>query len=480
MRYCRRPFVAVTLAVILCGTALTGAQANSVSLAPLIGSIGERTALRSEKPTPTQGALASNTPYAPQQSLETYEPPPDGYRPVFTQLVARHGSRALTSGHDIDYIKQLVAHARATDSFTALGRELEQQVLSLERVNIALGYGNLSGRGVEEHQHLAVRLLERLPEYFAHGADSGRRVRVVTSGRDRAVDSGNNFVASLSTEMPALAPLIDPPVVDRDLLYFHRAPQNADYREWLAHDPTLAATVDAIFYSAGSYEHARQVLEGLFTAGFVDALAAGRHRFVHPDTGEAVNYNEVDAAASLYSLYQVAPGLSEEGTWTFDRFLPPTAARWFGYLKDAQDFYGKGPSFAGQTITFRMAQVLQDDLSNAVEGIRLQHSDLLAELRFAHAEILIPLAALMQLPFSDRQAPIEETYTYGTNPWRGAVVTPYAVNIQWDVYANSAGDYLVKMLYNERETPFKAVCRSIREGSHYYRFDELKRCYGYD
>jgi hypothetical protein len=48
------------------------------------------------------------------------------------------------------------------------------------------------------------------------------------------------------------------------------------------------------------------------------------------------------------------------------------------------------------------------------------------------------------------------------------------------VYANSAGDYLIKMLYNERETPFKAACASIRDGSRYYRFDELKRCYGYE
>ncbi|MGH2403739.1 MAG: histidine-type phosphatase, partial [bacterium] len=103
----------------------------------------------------------------------------------------------------------------------------------------------------------------------------------------------------------------------------------------------------------------------------------------------------------------------------------------------------------------------------------------LTRLRFAHAEIVIPLAALMRLPYSNRQVPVAETYTYATNPWRGKLVTPYAVNIQWDVYANTAGVYLVKMLYNEREMLFKTGCRSISPGSHYYLFDELKRCYGY-
>jgi hypothetical protein len=442
--------------------------------------------------TTTQGSLleqtrpwkghyfASNTPYAPQQSLDTYEPPPAGYAPVFTQLVARHGSRALTSGHDIDYIKQVIAHARAADALTDLGRQLEPQVVSLEKANVQLGYGNLSGRGVKEHQELAARLLARLPEFFTSGVQAGRRIRVLTSGKDRAVDSGNNFVASLKAHMPALDPLVDPPVVNTDLLYFHKAPQNADYQEWLAHDPTLAAKIDAIYYGAQSRLQARRVLERLFTTSFVDTLAAGGLLVVHPDTGAPVPFNEVDAVGSLYSLYQVAPGLSEEGTWAFDRFISPWAALWFGYLKDAQDFYGKGPSFAGLTITFRMAQVLQDDFFNAVEAIRRGESTLLADLRFTHAEIVIPLAALMQLPYSDRQAPADETYTHSNNPWRGDVVTPYAVNIQWDVYANSTGDYLVKMLYNERETPFKAACASIRDGSRYYRYDELKRCYGYN
>jgi hypothetical protein len=44
----------------------------------------------------------------------------------------------------------------------------------------------------------------------------------------------------------------------------------------------------------------------------------------------------------------------------------------------------------------------------------------------------------------------------------------------------AAGDYLLKMLYNEREMPFKTACQSSRDGSHYYRFDDLKRCYGYE
>ncbi|MEU7873549.1 hypothetical protein [Dactylosporangium sp. NPDC049140] len=52
-----------------------------------------------------------------------------------------------------------------------------------------------------------------------------------------------------------------------------------------------------------------------------------------------------------------------------------------------------------------------------------------------------------------------------------------AANIQWDLYA--WGDvYLVRMLYNERETAFPPSCRPIARGSFYYRLSELERCFG--
>ncbi|HEY3744491.1 MAG TPA: hypothetical protein VGL53_31830 [Bryobacteraceae bacterium] len=41
--------------------------------------------------------LGSKAPYAPEQDASTYEAAPAGFTPVFTQLVARHGSRGLSS-----------------------------------------------------------------------------------------------------------------------------------------------------------------------------------------------------------------------------------------------------------------------------------------------------------------------------------------------------------------------------------------------
>src|SRR4029453_14697935 len=123
------------------------------------------------------------------------------------------------------------------------------------------------------------------------------------------------------------------------------------------------------------------------------------------------------------------------------------------------DFYEKGPSITEKgDVTHRMAQILQDDFFNEVDAVARGELTHAAKLRFTHAEIIIPFAAKMELPGASRQLPRAMLYDYGNNPWRGDLVSPMAANMQWDVYRNAAGTILVRMLYNEKESDFKAAC----------------------
>ncbi|GGJ28479.1 hypothetical protein GCM10010121_044790 [Streptomyces brasiliensis] len=124
-----------------------------------------------------------------------------------------------------------------------------------------------------------------------------------------------------------------------------------------------------------------------------------------------------------------------------------------------------------------MAGVLLDDLFKKAEAKRDGTSDLGAELRFTHAEEIIPLAALMGLPESTQGVTEEQPFTYATNPWRGSDVAPLGANVQWDLY-RKGNSYLVRMLYNEKETAFKAGCVPVSKGSKFYDLDELERCFG--
>lgn len=411
----------------------------------------------------------TKTPYAPQEALTRYQQAPAGYVPVFTENVARHGSRAMSDSEDGDAVLALLREAGAQRGLTGLGAELGPQVQELLDAAAGIGYGNLSGRGVAEQRQTALRTEQRLPGLFDAITAGAEPIVVKTSGVARATASADAFTAGLTAGEPALAGLIKAPVTDKNLLYFHKQPQNADYQAYLAGDPQLAAALAAVDAQPRTADAARHTVQRLFTKEFRDTLGTDR---------------QVAFARSLYALFSAAPDLAVEAPGVdLDRFLTPPDAQWFAYLDDAEEFYRKGPGFTGRTITYKMAGVLLNDLFVQAETKAAGTNPNGAVLRFTHAEEIEPLAALLGLPGSTRQADPGQLYSYDGNPWRGAEVSPMAANVQWDLY-RSAGDgkdrppYLVRMLYNEKETAFPAGCAPIAEGSYFYDLKELERCFG--
>lgn len=495
---------------------------------------------------PVEHYYQTKTPYSPQQDGASYEAPPTGYSPVHTQLLARHGSRGLSSLKYDLVVYNMWAQAKADGALTELGARLGPDVLKLMRANFLLGdrvegigkagYGNETQLGIEEHSQLARRLLQRNAALFAQaGAEAAsrpRRIAVVTSGVDRAVDSGYFFVRSLQAAQPALTPLVvyppapapypegapvaQPAGTDRFLLYFHKLLPSTDlvasagdalyptyrdsqaFQNWLK-DPDLAAKQAAILADPAARSTGRAVLERLFTKAFVDKIDAGTYTFANTGTrsfasddgqfsstltgdGKTGIAGVAEAASMLYELYAIAPGMVREAGVDFAPYLLPEHARYLAYTQDASDFYKMGPGITEKgSVTWRMAQHLQDDFFAEVDAVARGDLSRVAKLRFAHAEIVIPFASQLGLKNVAVQLPQAQTYTYANNPWRGDHVSPMAANVQWDVVRNGAGRLLVKMLYNEKETDFKAACDGARyaTGSHYYDYAQLRTCHGY-
>src|ERR1700742_4762262 len=85
--------------------------------------------------------LGSKQTYAPQQDASTYEAPPAGFAPVFTQLVARHGSRGESSPSSDLAVYDMWLAAQATHNLTKLGASLGPDLQRVIRANALLGYG---------------------------------------------------------------------------------------------------------------------------------------------------------------------------------------------------------------------------------------------------------------------------------------------------------------------------------------------------
>jgi hypothetical protein len=497
---------------------------------------------------PASGAAyyQTKTPYQPQQDAASYEAAPAGYSAVFTQLVARHGSRGLSSLKYDAAFYNVWQKAAADGALTPLGERLGADILKLMKANALLGYGvagisspgygNLSQTGIDEHKQLAARMLSRLSGYFsqvaANSASAPRQIVAVSSGVDRAKDSAAFFVQSIGAKSAALAGLITLPPApagypdnapapqaagsNRFLLYSHKLtpakdlvskaadPHYQTYQDSQAYQaylesPTFLAKYGAIDTDARARTLARAVLERLFSKAFVDKIDNGSYTFANTGTfsytsddgkftntqtgdGKTTIKSLADAASVLYNLYAITPGMSNEGVPDFTQYMPAEAAQYQAYVQDYQDFYNKGPSYTESgALTYQYVQSLRDDFFNEVDAIvkgDLAHA---AKLRFTHAEIIIPFASSMGLKNVMAQLPLSQSYTYDNSPWRGAYVSPMAANMQWDVYRDGKGGVLVKMLYNEKETDFKAACDGARYAadSHYYDYARLKACYGH-
>ncbi|MEU9090174.1 histidine-type phosphatase [Streptomyces sp. NPDC048428] len=416
----------------------------------------------------SSGYYATKTPYAPQQNLRSYQHAPKGFVPVFTENVSRHGSRAASDSEDGDLILALWDKARGEGQLTAAGERFGGETKALLAAMDKIGYGQLSGRGVREIQDTAARLEKRLPGLFKQIAADSEQINVTNSGKDRAVDSGDLFAEALAENDPALAPLITPARTDADLLYFHKSAGGAEYRDYVDNDERLAATLDGITDQPASHTAARNVLKKIFKPAFVKRISAGEFDSIG---------TEVELAQAVYALYSIAPAMADEGDWNMKRYIAPRDAKWFAYLSDAEDFYEKGPGFNDSDITYKMANVLLDDFFKKIDAKRNGTSNAGAELRFTHAEEIIPLAALMGLPGSTKAVSVARPYTYADNPWRGESVASMATNIQWDLY-RKGNKYLVRMLYNEKQTAFKKGCEPVAKGSYFYEVDELQQCLG--
>ncbi|VXC02083.1 conserved exported hypothetical protein [Microbacterium sp. 8M] len=496
--------------------------------------------------TEPDNRYSSKQPYiAPTtDDIAAYQPAPAGYRPLATESVARHGSRGL-SGYKYDaLLRRMAETAQAEGGFRSpeIGAALLANIDALTAANVENGYGMLTGQGAAQHQGIGARAYQRNAGLFAAAAAHKDRIVAETSGEARATESGENFLRGFTAAASgSRTPSADVPLESRpDLLYFHKV-ENPDgtekavgsperiraqaYEDYIAAQTgdggTISAAMDYIESLPASVSSAEDVLSGIFTPAFIAAIgtdaahrwyntangtkggpracAPGADPVVDPDAcGDPKKSikTPVDAAMTLYNLYIIAADMEAENVppHAFD-FSPYFAgheadAQWFATLLDAEDFYEKGPSLAGHDDTYRVAQPLLDDFFSVIDA-RAAGGDVAATFRFAHAETIMPFAALLHLPGSTVQAPDvpapaspADVYGTATNPWRGSLVSPMAANVQWDAVQRRGVDPstkkpwtpLVRMLVDEREVPFRDGCTPVAPGSHWVKLTELKRC----
>lgn len=439
---------------------------------------------------------STKQPYFPAGTIDSYSKAPEGFQQIYTSSVNRHGSRGLSSFKYDDLAGQMLTAAKERGQLTELGERLIPQVEAMSKANRELtgpgegGYGNLTAFGRAELSGIGERNARRNAELFDAIDREKHSISFLSSGEDRAIESGWYFGSGLLETNPELTDNLTYGAADghveleprRDLLYAHKdktAPSYEAYKAWADGD-VLEEKVEQAYAKPVSREAATSLLGKIFAPEFIDAIDNGTLTFVGVEKKDKTVEGIVDAALQFYNLYIIAPAMEEEPAkpaegWIFDEYMDESDGPTFAYLLDVEDYYEKGPAIAGQTVSYDNFAPLLDHMLAGVRE-RAEGGDTAAEFRFGHAETIVPLAALLKLPGSEKGVPANQVMDYSNSSWRGDKVTPMGANIQWDAFQNDNDDTIVRMLYNEAEVPFHSGCVPIEEGSMFYTLDELEDC----
>lgn len=457
--------------VSIFGLTLTGFFAQAVA-----SDLGEG----SQFPDP-KGPFGIKTPYKAYDEASDYEKVPEGFTLFYAQTLSRHGAQAVST-FDAGYAqiaKEIWDKANQQGALTGLGKSLGAQIDNFIKVNQKIGHDNLSKLGADESFQTGLRTAKRLKSLIEASITEKRRILVDYSGHQNALLSAKMFLTGMNAGLypESLIPLEPIPVKNEKQLSFYEF--DKDYQDYIAHDPTLNSTLDALYNDQANHHFAKVLLERIYQPTFVEQLINQEITIPSPE-GHPKAYNEVDVALALFHLYADSQALADElghRYCHFEQYFTKNQADWFGGYLDAQIFYTKGPSFVGVDKTYKMAKVLAMDFFEELDKVANGDISNGIKLRFAQAETLIPFAAFLQLEGSEFGVLPSVQFQYKDNPWRGEWVSPYAATIEWDAYKNSQGQVYVKMLYNEKESHFAPSCKPISDKSYYYDLSELAGCY---
>ncbi|RYY05901.1 MAG: histidine-type phosphatase, partial [Sphingobacteriaceae bacterium] len=137
----------------------------------------------------------------------------------------------------------------------------------------------------------------------------------------------------------------------------------------------------------------------------------------------------------------------------------------------AEDYLNKGPGMDINGIQVKIAVPL---LINFIQTTNefIDNHKYSAQLRFAHAETILPFAALLNISSADNTT---KALSKLNRYWKPENIAPLGSNIQWILYKKDGEKkYLVKVLLNEKEARINGLTTKVFP---FYNWNDLTSFY---
>ena len=364
----------------------------------------------------------SLTPYPVEVNPAVY---PDSLVPVYINHVGRHGARFPASSANCLKLARYLHRADSLGTITPAGRKL----LALNDYIIRRSegqWGALDSLGMAEQRAIATRLFYNFGEVFST-ADGGATVSALSSYSPRCMmsmysflhqldrmDNRINFVATTGRVNSALMRPFD---------------TNEDYKEFRASDAWKPA-YDEYFRTACPSAPARRLLGERFSFGARD--------------------EEQDFSLTAYYVVAGCAAMSVEANASDFFTREEYNALWSCF--NLRQYLQRTASTVS-TIPADIASELLLDLIRTTDGAIDGTNPAKANLRFGHAETLMPLLSLIRLKGCYYMTNYFDTV--GLH-WRDFYVVPMAANLQLILFkAKRSGRYYLRVDLNETPVPLQ-------------------------
>ena len=364
--------------------------------------------------------------------------PPEGYSPFYISHYGRHGSRRINAHNGLhsEWVRKVLEESEKSGNLTSLGKELLADVVRLDKANEGF-QGELSRRGADEHRTLARRMAERTPEVFT----AGRRIECRATRAPRCLLSMANFTLALSTVVPGL-----------DISY--------------ATGEKIHVMMTRLAYADPKQLKRRKAAGGRLYARKVDSTRLLKSLFVDPakvkkfDTPYEFSQRLYVCASDCQCL------VGEIGELNLWRYFTKEEVTTLFRCQSAMDFAAIGNAKEFKDEVPRAASTVMEDIVERADRA-ITDSSIAADLRFGHDSGVWPVASFLQLEGPGDCWPMEEAWEKCPS-WK---YMSMATNMQMVFFRNAAGDVLVKILWNEKET----LVRGLKPTSGpYYAWADLK------
>ena len=356
----------------------------------------------------------SATPYPIPEHTIAY---PDSLKPIMINHVGRHGARFPSSAKRATEMKRALLHADSLGTITEKGRQLLDIVnLITEKSNG--NWGALDSLGIAEQRSIAARMYMTYPQLFDNAT-----VSALSSYVPRCIMSMYSFTHQLAR------------MNNRLKIYTSSGRQNsslmrpfdldADYLDYRKDEPYNEA-YETYFRSIVSPEPAKRVL------------------------GEKYPLDEKHLQDITKTEFAILAGMSAMGLDCdiLQFFTPEEMNR--AWEADNLSQYLTRTANTFSSVPAEIAADLLENLIATTDEVVSGKSDVRVQLRFGHAETMMPLLSLMRLKGCYYLTNYFDTVAAH---WHNFYVVPMASNLQIIVFRSAKGRVYARFDLNETPVP---------------------------